>query len=107
MNAIPVFEAKNRLSYYLHLTDEQGPIFITNHGKPAYVIQNLKDFTELQSHIKKEKTIYECVQEIRAKYGIDKNDDFDFEQHLESLRMEEPQESARESEYIEELMQDE
>ncbi len=44
MNAIPVHGAKNRLSYYLHLTDEQGPVFITNHGKVSYVIQNLKDY---------------------------------------------------------------
>ena len=41
MNEIPVYEAKNRLSYYLHLSDEQGPIFITNHGKVSYVIQSI------------------------------------------------------------------
>ncbi|MDO4506071.1 MAG: type II toxin-antitoxin system Phd/YefM family antitoxin [Spirochaetales bacterium] len=107
MNAIPVYEAKNRLSYYLHLSDDQGPIFITNHGKPAYVIQSLEDYRESQKRIEKEKTIYECIQEARAKFGIDENDDFDFEEHLKKLRMEEPQESTRETEYIKGLMQSE
>ncbi|MCQ2249338.1 MAG: type II toxin-antitoxin system Phd/YefM family antitoxin [Treponema sp.] len=53
MNAIPVFEAKNRLSYYLHLTDEQGAVFITNHGKPAYVIQSLKDYQNITKELTK------------------------------------------------------
>ena len=59
MNEIPVYEAKNRLSYYLHLSDEQGPIFITNHGKVSYVIQSISEFNEARNKFKEEKTIYD------------------------------------------------
>ena len=105
MNDIPVYEAKNRLSYYLHLSDEQGPIFITNHGKVSYVIQSISEFNEARNKFKEEKTIYDHVLEARVKYGL--SDDIDFEGHLKNLRLEEPAESARESEYMEGLLKDE
>lgn len=41
MNAIPVYEAKNRLSYYLHLTDEQGPIFINSIAFNSYTLTSV------------------------------------------------------------------
>ena len=41
MNAIPVYEAKNRLSYYLHLTDEQGPIFINSIAISSYTLTSV------------------------------------------------------------------
>ena len=48
MNAIPVYEAKNRLSYYLHLTDEQGPIFINSIAISSYTrIVSRKNLTEI------------------------------------------------------------
>ncbi|MCQ2242186.1 type II toxin-antitoxin system Phd/YefM family antitoxin [Treponema sp.] len=88
MNAIPVFEAKNRLSYYLHLTDEQGPIFITNHGKPAYVIQSLEDYQKVNKELIK-KSYSARIQNSRADYGLE-NDDFNYSKYYESIREEHP-----------------
>lgn len=88
MNAIPVYEAKNRLSYYLHLSDEQGPIFITNHGKPAYVIQSLEDYQKVNKELIK-KSYSERIQNSRADYGLE-NDDFNYSKYYESIREEHP-----------------
>lgn len=88
MNAIPVYEAKNRLSYYLHLTDEQGPIFITNHGKISYVIQNLKDYQNANRELTK-KSFSERIQNSRVNYGLE-NDDFNYSEYYESIREEHP-----------------
>lgn len=88
MNAIPVYEAKNRLSYYLHLSDDQGPIFITNHGKPAYVIQSLEDYQKVNKELIK-KSYSERIQNSRADYGLE-NDDFNYSKYYESIREEHP-----------------
>lgn len=88
MNAIPVYEAKNRLSYYLHLTDEQGPVFITNHGKISYVIQNLKDYQNANRELTK-KFFSERIQNSRVNYGLE-NDDFNYSEYYESIREEHP-----------------
>lgn len=83
-NTVPVFEAKNRLSFYLHKADTEGPVFITLRGKKAYVIQSISDYETQKSEVKKE-SIVERIQKSRKKYGLE-NDDFDFSEFLESIR---------------------
>lgn len=70
-NAIPVFEMKNKLSFYLHKAESSGPVFISNRGKTAFVLQTIEDY---EQNIKKEKTPFEAVAEIRKKYGLTDSD---------------------------------
>lgn len=83
-NTVPVFEAKNRLSFYLHKADTEGPVFITSRGKKAYVIQSIGDYETQKSEEKKE-SIFDRAAELRKKYGLE-NDDFDYTAYYESIR---------------------
>ncbi len=33
MDAVPIFEAKNKLPFYIHQAEESGPVFISRHTK--------------------------------------------------------------------------
>lgn len=84
-NTVPVFEAKNRLSFYLHKADTEGPVFITSRGKKAYVIQSISDYETQKANVPKEDSIFDRAAKLRKKYGLE-NDDFDFSEFLESIR---------------------
>lgn len=83
-NTVPVFEAKNRLSFYLHKADTEGPVFITSRGKKAYVIQSISDYERQKNEVKKE-SIVDRVRAARKEYGLE-DDDFDFSEYMESIR---------------------
>lgn len=84
-NAVPVFEMKNKLSFFLHKAREEGPVFISNHGKPAFVLQTIEEYEEQNAKGKKEKNIWECIQESRKEYGLEA-DDFDYTSYFEDIR---------------------
>ena len=104
-NAVPVFEMKNKLSYFLHKVESEGPVFISKRGKPAFVLQTIEDFEKQSNTAPKEKTIFEAAAELRKKYGIEDDDPFDFSEHLEKIRKEEAMiVSEREERYLKELL---
>lgn len=86
-NAVPVYEMKNKLSFYLHKAQEEGPVFISNHGKPAFIIQTIQDYEEQNNSKPKEKSPFEVAAELRKKYGLT-NEDFaeDLTCFFDSLR---------------------
>lgn len=86
-NAVPVFEMKNKLSFFLRKAESEGPVFISNRGKPAFVLQTIGDYEKQKASAPKEKTIFEAAAELRKKYGIE-DDDFseDLTDYFDSLR---------------------
>lgn len=85
MNAIPVFEAKNKLPLYIHLSETQGPIPISRRNEEVAYIVSKEDFLEMQNQ-KKEKSIVDLLQERRKEYGLE-DDDFDYTEYFDSIRM--------------------
>ena len=104
-NAVPVYEMKNKLSYFLHKAESEGPVYISNRGKPAFILQTIEDYEEQIKNAPKEKTLVEAAAELRKKYGIEDDDAFDFSEHLEKIRKEEAYlVSEREQEYLKDLL---
>lgn len=102
-NAVPVFEMKNKLSFFLHKAESEGPVFISSRGRPEFVLQTIEDYEKLTNTAPKEKSLFERIQESRKEYGLE-DDDFDFSEHLEKLRKEELLVSEREERYLKELL---
>ena len=86
MNAIPVFEAKNKLPFYIHLSETQGPIPISRRNEEVAYIVSKEDFLEMQNH-KKEKSIVDIIHDSRAAFGLTDDDDFDYTEYFDSIRM--------------------
>ena len=59
MNAVPVFEAKNKLPFYIHQAEEGSPVAISRHNN--------------------------IVAERRVAYGLE-DDDFDISAYYESIK---------------------
>lgn len=104
-NAVPIFEMKNKLSLFLRKAEAEGPVFISNRGKPAFVLQTIEDYEKQKASAPKEKTIFEAAAELRKKYGIEDDDPFDFSEHLEKIREESNSVvSEREEMFLKELL---
>lgn len=59
-------EAKNRFSYVVKQATEQGPQYITVHGKPSAVLLSVEEY---QSITKPEKKLSEFLKESPLHYG--------------------------------------
>lgn len=67
---VPVFEAKNKLPFYLHQAEDEGPVFITRHDKTAGVLISAKDYDEIKNNSEK-KTFIKSIFQWREKYKED------------------------------------
>ena len=85
MNAIPVFEAKNRLPFYIHKAETEGIIPISRHNNVVAYIISKDDFDELNTPYTPKKSLVQKLQENRKKYGLE-DDDFDYTEYFDSLR---------------------
>lgn len=59
-------EAKNKFSYIVKQASEQGPQFITVHGKPSAVLISIEEY---QTLIRTEKKLSEFLMESPLHYG--------------------------------------
>lgn len=84
-NPIPVFEAKNKLPYFLHLAETDGPIPIMRHNNVVAYIISKNDYEQIRNENKPQKSLVQKLQDNRKKYGLEK-DDFDYQAYFESLR---------------------
>ena len=84
-NAVPVFEAKNKLPFFIHLAETDGPVPITRHNQEVAYIISKADYEEILKSRKTEKSIVQKLQENRKKYGLE-DDDFDYTEYFDSLR---------------------
>lgn len=86
MNAVPVFEAKNRLPFFIRKAETEGPVPISRRNTEVAYIVSKEDFEAMNKN--KKKSIVDRLQERRKEYGLE-DDDFDFSEHLERIRQEE------------------
>ena len=82
-NAIPIFEAKNKLPFYIHQAEENGPVRISRHNDVVAYIVSKEDFEKAMAP--KEKSLVEKIQESRIAYGLE-DDDFDYTAYFDSCR---------------------
>lgn len=65
MNAIPIFEAKNKLPFFIHQAEESGPVFISRRDKSVAVIISIDDFNRLSA--RRKPTILEKAEAFRKR----------------------------------------
>ena len=83
VNAVPIYEAKNRLPYYIHQAEENAPVRISRHNEVVAYIVSKEDFENAIAP--KKKSFVEAVAECRVAYGLE-DDDFDITEYFDSLR---------------------
>ena len=84
-NPIPVFEAKNKLPYFLHLAEIDGPIPIMRHNKVVAYIISKNDYDTIRKENKPQKSLVQKLQDNRQKYGLE-TDDFHYAEYFENFR---------------------
>lgn len=94
-DAVPVYEMKNKLSFYLHKAEEEGPVFISNRGKPAFVLQTIEDYEKQNNSGPKEKNPEEIAAELRKKHEIEDTKNFDLNNLIESIKTDSATEDHR------------
>ncbi|MBQ9207300.1 MAG: type II toxin-antitoxin system Phd/YefM family antitoxin [Treponema sp.] len=87
MNAVPIFEAKNRLPFFIHKAETEGPVAISRRNKEVAYIISKEDYEKKMAAPKK--SLADRIHDSRAEYGLTDDDDFDFSEHLEKIRREE------------------
>ena len=83
MNAVPIFEAKNRLPFFIHKAETEGPVAISRRNKEDAFIISKEDYEAMS--VSKPKSVVETIRERHKKYGLD-DDDFDYTEYFDSLR---------------------
>ena len=83
-SSVPIYEAKNRLPYYIHQAEENAPVRISRHNEVVAYIVSKEDFESAFARPRK-KSIIEEVHEKRIAYGLE-DDDFDLTGYFDSLR---------------------
>lgn len=102
-NAVPVYEMKNKLSFFLHKVDDGEDVFISVRGEPSYQILTIDDVEQLKATAPKEKTPYEVACELRKELGIEDDNDFDLNDFIESIKPDSAFESYRTRQMLYEL----
>ena len=72
-DSIPIFEAKNRLPYFIHKAETEGPVFLSRRGKNVAVIISQAEYDEKFAN---KRSFVDEVNELRQKYlDVLDNDD--------------------------------
>ena len=66
MNAVPMYEAKNKLPLFMHQAETTGPVFISRRNKTVGVILSIEEYNKLIA-AKPKRTILEAAAEFRKK----------------------------------------
>ena len=82
--AVPIFEAKNKLPYFIHQAEENGPVRISRHNEVVAYIVSKEDFESAFARPQR-KSLVEEIHEKRMEYGLE-DDDFDLTEYFDSLR---------------------
>lgn len=67
-DAIPIFEAKNKLPYFIHKAELEGPVYISRRNADVAVLLSIGDYNDLLRQVrnrKSELTFLERVEEFR------------------------------------------
>lgn len=69
-NAVPIYEAKNKLPLYIHKAEEEGPVFLSRRNKDVAVILSMAEYESLLQKIKairNNMTFLERVQDFKER----------------------------------------
>ena len=66
MNAVPMYEAKNKLPLFMHQAETTGPVFISRRNKTVGVLLSIEEYNKMVS-AKPKRTILEAAAEFRKK----------------------------------------
>ena len=64
-DSIPIFEAKNRLPYFIHKAETEGPVFLSRRGKNVAVIISQEEYEE---KIAKKRSFVDEVNDLKEEY---------------------------------------
>ena len=64
-DSIPIFEAKNRLPYFIHKAETEGPVFLSRRGKNVAVIISQEEYEE---KIAKKRSFIDEVNDLKEPY---------------------------------------
>lgn len=81
--AVPIFEAKNKLPFYIHQAEEGAPVPISRHNTVVAYIVSKSDFEDATAP--KKKSLVEAIAERRVKYGFE-DDAFDISAYYENIK---------------------
>ena len=81
MNAVPIYEAKNKLPFFIHKAESEGPVPITRHNKEVAFIISKEDYESMV--LPKSKSVVDRIREQLVENGFF-DDGFDFSAHLEA-----------------------
>ena len=84
MNAVPIFEAKNKFPFFVHKAETEGAVPVSRHNNVVAYIISKEEYEKIEA--KNKKSFVDMIHDDRAKYGLSDDDDFDFTEYLESLR---------------------
>ena len=69
MNTVPVFEAKNRLPFFIHQAEVSGPVFISRRNKNAAVLISFEEYNTLVRKAKKPNFLEKLAEFKKQEYG--------------------------------------
>ena len=101
MNAIPIFEAKNKLPLFMHQAETSGPIFISRRNKTVGVLLSFEEYQELASKKSKVGFLDKAAEFRKKTAGLFSNDDID---HI--FNSKEKQNDTYESDVFDEVFKD-
>lgn len=80
-DAIPIFEAKNKLPFYVHLAETEGPVRLSRRNKEVAVIISASEYENMVlqlNNFMKERSFVEKISAFRKRNeSFYKNDNFD------------------------------
>lgn len=69
-DAIPIFEAKNKLPFFVHKAESEGPVVLSRRNEDVAVILSMNDYNSLLKQAKdsrKNMTFLERVQDFKER----------------------------------------
>lgn len=95
MNAVPIYEAKNRLPFFIHKAETEGPVAISRRNKEVAFIVSKETFESMSAPA--QESVVDRIRKNLEKNGFF-DDGFDFSEYLDSIK--EPYYGRPESEHL-------
>lgn len=84
MNAVPIFEAKNKFPFFVHTAETEGPVPVSRHNNIVAYIISKDEYEKIAA--KPKKSLVDKIHDDRKTYGLSDDDDFDYTGYFDSLR---------------------
>lgn len=71
-DTVPIFEAKNKLPFYVHKAETEGPVRLSRRNKEVAIIISAGEYEDMVDQLKsfmKGKSIVERLQDFKKKYA--------------------------------------